>query len=102
MANQVIFNLSPIIVQSLLPRKSLAFAAVCSLLLAACGPSEGGVFTLYRNSVTDGNLRIHVATFDAHEKEEYNRGNCEQAQALFQNQPGVTAKFWCEKGRFHK
>jgi len=47
-------------------------------------------------------MRIHIASFDAHEKEEYNRGNCEQAQALFQNQPGVKAKFWCEKGHFRK
>lgn len=102
MANPVVFNLSQIIVAIAISRNSLAFTAACSFLLVACGPSEGEVFTLYRNSVTDGNLRIHVATFDAHEKVEYNHGNCEQTQALFQNQPGVTAKFWCEKGRFRK
>ncbi len=60
------------------------------------------VFALYRNSVTDENMRIHVATFDATDGEPYNRGNCEQAQLLFQNQPGVKVKFWCEKGRFKK
>ena len=73
------------------------------IVLSACsfnGTSDGQVFTLYRNSVTDKNMRIHVATFDASEKEEYNRGNCEQAQLLFQNQPGLKTKFWCEKGRF--
>jgi hypothetical protein len=73
--------------------------------LFACsigGGSNSNVFTLYRNSVTNANMRIHVATFDADEKEEYNRGNCEQAQALFQAQPGVQVKFWCEKGRFRK
>lgn len=64
--------------------------------------SDGQIFTLYRNSVTDENMRIHVATFDASENEEYNRGNCEQAQLLFQNQPGVKTKFWCEKARFKK
>jgi hypothetical protein len=52
--------------------------------------------------MTDENMRIHVATFDASENEAYNRGNCEQAQLLFQNQPGVKSKFWCEKGRFKK
>ena len=51
-------------------------------------------------SVLDENMRIHVATFDAAGGEAYNRGNCEQAQALFQAQPGVKTKFWCEKGRF--
>lgn len=66
------------------------------------GPSDAHVFTLYRNNVTDENMRIHVATFDAAEKEGYNRGNCEQAQVLFQVQPGVKVKFWCEKGRYRK
>jgi hypothetical protein len=75
----------------------LATVAGCSI-----GSSEGHVFTLYRNSVTDENMRIHVATFDAAEKEEYNRENCEQAQVLFQAQRGIKVKFWCEKGRFRK
>jgi len=68
----------------------------------SAGPSDAEIFTLYRNSVTDEKMRIHVATFDAAEKEEYNRGNCEQAQVLFQGQPGVKVKFWCEKGRYRK
>lgn len=72
-------------------------AAACSMSL-----SDAYFFTLYRNSVTNENMRIHVATFDAAEKEEYNRGNCEQAEALFQGQPGVKTKFWCEKGRYRK
>lgn len=78
---------------------------MASFVLASCtlaGAFEERTFTLYRNSVTDENMRIHVASFDAAEKEEYNRGNCEQAQILFQNQPGVKTKFWCEKGRFKK
>jgi hypothetical protein len=65
-------------------RSLVYFAAI---VLSACSLDDGHVFTLYRNSVTDENMRIHVASFDANEKEEYNRGNCEQAQALFQNQP---------------
>ena len=75
-----------------------------AFILAACGTgaSESTSFVLYRNSVTDENMRIHVATFDASDGEAYNRGNCEQAQSLFQAQPGVKTKFWCEKGRFKK
>ncbi len=81
--------------------RNTAILVVISLfLLAAC--SDGQTYTLYRNSVTDENMRIHVASFDAAEEEAYNRGNCEQAQLLFQNQPGVKTKFWCEKGRFRK
>ena len=48
-------------------RSSLIFV-LASLILAACGgtgASESTSFTLYRNSVTDENMRIHVATFDA-------------------------------------
>lgn len=73
--------------------------------MASCGGSgadDGQTFTLYRNSVTDETMRIHVATFNATDGEAYNRGNCEQAQLLFKAQPGVKTKFWCEKGRFKK
>jgi hypothetical protein len=45
-------------------------------------------------------MRIHIATFDSKEGEEYNRENCELARSLFQAQPGVTVKFWYEKGRY--
>jgi hypothetical protein len=77
-----------------------------TIALSACGDgtstSESSTYVLYRNSVTDKDMRLHVATFDAPENEGYNRGNCDQAQELFQAQPGVKTKFWCEKGRFKK
>lgn len=77
-----------------------------AIVLAACGSasstSESAVFALYRNSVVDENMRIHVATFDAVDGEAYNRENCDQAKQLFQVQPNVKTKFWCEKGRFRK
>ena len=72
------------------------------VMLAACVGRDAGTFVLYRNSVSDSNMRIHVATFDATDGEAYNRENCQVAQALFQAQPGVKTKFWCEKGSFHK
>jgi hypothetical protein len=81
------------------------FVLAIAVAMASCsisGVSEQETFVLYRNSVTDENMRIHVATFDAADGEAYNRGNCEQAKALFQAQPGVKTKFWCEKGRFKK
>jgi hypothetical protein len=87
------------------PMFKFSVYAIAPILLSVCsvsGTSVEPIFTLYRNSVTDENMRIHVATFDASEKEEYNRNNCEQAQLLFQNQSGVKTKFWCEKGRFKK
>lgn len=84
---------------------SYLIAVGIAAMLAGCsgsGASENDVFVLYRNSIANENMRIHVATFDALDGETYNKGNCEQAQALFQAQPGVKAKFWCEKGRFKK
>ncbi len=75
--------------------------AVFSALLFGCGGSDD-TYTLYRSSIV-GTLRIHVATFDAAgESEEYNRENCFTAQKLFENQPGVLTRFWCEKGRYKK
>jgi hypothetical protein len=65
---------------------------------------QSGTYTLYRNSVTanGASMRLHVATFDASDGSEYNRGNCEIAKSLFQNQDGVKTKYWCEKGQFKK
>ena len=76
-----------------------------TIVLTACTMSDDKVFTLYRNSVTTGGdaMHIHVATFDSSDGESFNRGNCEQAQILFQNQQNqqsVKTKFWCEKGRY--
>jgi hypothetical protein len=45
-------------------------------------------------------MRIHVASFDADESEKYNQENCTAVLDLVQRQPGVTARYWCEKGRF--
>ncbi len=61
------------------------------------------VHTLYRNSPVDEFMRIHIATFDADEDSAtYNAENCQIAAQLFQRQPGVTAKYWCEKGRYER
>jgi hypothetical protein len=77
---------------------------LAGLTLGGCSALDGGTYTLYRSSVTQGgeDTRLHVATFDAADGEHYNRANCEQALILFQSQSGVGTKFWCEKGRFRK
>lgn len=79
-----------------------AWAIAMLALLLGCDATDSQTFVLYRNSVMDQNARIHVATFNAADGEPYNKGNCDQAQELFQAQPGVKTKFWCEKGRFRK
>jgi len=90
-------------------QRSLIITVVAILLwfTVSCSGSEqkvsrDRVFTLYRDSVTDQNIRIHIATFDVDEKETYNKENCSVAQELFKNQPGVKVKYWCEKGYFKK
>lgn len=72
-----------------------------AVLASGCSPNNE-TFTLYRNSVTDENMRVHVASFNAADGEIYNKGNCEHAQLLFQAQPDIKTKFWCEKGIFKK
>lgn len=74
------------------------------LILNGCTPSanDDNFYTLYRTSPIDTNSRIHVATFDADEKNNYNRENCSVAQELFASQKGIITKFWCEKGRYRK
>lgn len=60
------------------------------------------MYTLYRSSVLPPAQRIHVATFDAAEREGYNAENCALVQHLFQLQREAQTKFWCEKGRYRQ
>ncbi|WP_417415856.1 hypothetical protein [Hoeflea sp.] len=69
--------------------------------LASCNGKERS-FTLYRNSVLDESMRIHIATFDAKAGSAYNEENCDIAADLFQSQPGVTVRYWCEPGLYRE
>ena len=80
-----------------------AVASLALVLLAAsCRTPDASTYTLYRGSVTDASMRVHVATFDAADGERYNQSNCDIARALFQDQPGVTVRYSCEKGRYRR
>lgn len=68
------------------------------IVLAGCNDADGA-YTLYRSSVI-GPERIHVGSFDTKGGNDYNEANCRLAGDLFQQQPGVKVRFWCEKGRF--
>lgn len=81
-------------------KKLITVIFLIPTFFTACSSDES--YTLYRNSVSNSFMRIHVATFDADDGDQYNQGNCEIAQELFQKQEGVITKFWCEKGRFTK
>jgi hypothetical protein len=84
--------------------QSLAGLFAAATAFAFAGAASGApideTYTLYRNSVLDTGMRLHVATFDAVDGGAYNRENCDQARELFQAQPGIKTKFWCERGRF--
>ena len=75
-------------------------AIVFALLASSCDSDNG--YTLYRNSAIDEKMRIHVATFDSADGNDYNSNNCEIARRLFQNQNGVIVRYWCEKGSFKR
>jgi hypothetical protein len=68
---------------------------------ATCA-SEEGIYTIYRNSAIDPDMRIHVASFDTEDGAAYNQENCQIAASLFRSQPGVTVSYWCEPGRYRK
>ena len=79
----------------------LALAAIVTITLPLVGcQNDDATYTLYRNSVTDSSMRIHVATFDSTDGAAYNLENCNVAAGLYAAQPGVEVKFHCEKGRF--
>ena len=87
--------------------KEASAAVIFSSYLVGCNSeihvqSRKEIFsvTLYRSSPLTEGMRIHIATFDTNEGLEYNRDNCELARKLFQQQPGVLARFWCEKGLY--
>ncbi|TBA61132.1 hypothetical protein ELH52_18480 [Rhizobium ruizarguesonis] len=71
------------------------------VLIASCN-NDSSEYTLYRNSVLDENMRLHVASFDSSDGEAYNSENCQIAAGLFAAQPGVKVRYWCEKGRFRR
>jgi hypothetical protein len=79
------------------PIKYLGIAMLMATSVGCNSNSE--TYTLYRSSVTGPNMRIHLATFDVDEPGGYNQENCFRAAELFQSQPNVLIKFWCEKGR---
>ena len=74
------------------------WAMAALAILAGCG--DGDVYTLYRSSVVAGVERVHVATFDAKGRRDYNEGNCAIARDLFVAQPSVIVRYWCELGRY--
>lgn len=78
----------------------LSAVVTVATLITAC--SDGSAYTLYRDSPVSSSMRVHVATFNTSDGEAYNKENCQLAERLFQGQPGVTVKFWCEKGTFSK
>jgi hypothetical protein len=99
------------LVTRLLKRLVVGLGVLLALVMGAwlyAGVSRADAYTLYRNSALDMNadgqsaMRIHIATFDAKESGTYNQENCETARKLFQQQPGVTVKYWCEKGRYEE
>lgn len=80
----------------------LAILAAATALFVLDSSSDKSFYTLYRNSVLDEGMRLHVATFDSADGEPYNRENCSVVTQLMQSQEGVKTRFWCEKGRFRR
>jgi len=70
---------------------------------------DSQVYTLYRSSNIDSNIRIHVGTFDARsfddasDNKRYNYEMCSDAQLNFnERNKDSSVRFWCEEGRFRE
>lgn len=80
--------------------------ASLALLLSSCDAAtdQSETFTLYRNSPFDPSMRLHIATFDADDHDDYNERMCDLTAGLFKNHtlPGqsLPITYWCEPGRF--
>ena len=59
--------------------------------------SRDTAYLLFRESPVDDYPKVHVASFNSSDGEEYNQKNCEIARDLFQSQPGVSVRYWCER-----
>jgi hypothetical protein len=75
-------------------------AVLVATTATALAQSDSEIYTLYRNSVLDSSMRIHVASFDVEYGAEYNSENCNLAADLFQEQDSVLTRFWCEQGPY--
>lgn len=78
----------------------LLLAFVCLMVASPAKAESDATFSLIRDSALDPTMRIHVATFDTREGKAYNLENCNLVAVLMQQQPGVTTRFWCERGAF--
>ena len=85
---------------SILETSMRKFLTIILLIFGTTAVANETAATLCRNSVLNENMRYHIATFDTNQGEAYNWENCQLAAKLFQAQPGVTTRFWCEKGKF--
>lgn len=69
---------------------------LAGFLVGGC-PTTNEPFALYRSSALDAGMVIYVARFDAPGMQDGgNAINCATAASLFQNQPGVTVRYWCQ------
>jgi hypothetical protein len=80
----------------------LATLLLATLPTVANAQTDAEVYTLYRNSVLDSSMRIHVASFDTTDGADYNSENCNVAADLFQRQEGVITRYWCEQGHYRR
>ena len=66
---------------------------------------DDSVFTLYRNNNDNPFIRIHLATFDSSNGEQFNLWYCQKAVQYFQEAAksrGSNERIWCEKGYFRE
>lgn len=93
----------------------ICVAMVTALALSGCtfqASANKPTSTLYRNSPIDYGSRVHFATFDADDTQDFNMQNCvmtarvlnsnmDAANKAEGNQRDPKLGFWCEPGQFN-
>lgn len=93
----------------------VAMASALVLTLSGCtleSSANKPASTLYRNSPLDYGSRVHFATFDADDSQDFNMQNCamtarvlnsnmDAANKVEGNQRDPRLGFWCELGQFN-
>ena len=97
-------------------RKQIWLAALSAgaLMVSGCkldSSTTGSPSTLYRNSPLDYGMRVHFATFDTGDTEDFNFQNCDMTARILNFNVDAASKaegtlrdprlgFWCEAGRY--
>lgn len=71
------------------------------LFLEGCSKNDTVIYNLNVESKINPNLKIHIATFDSDEGENYRKASCNETAKLLQENSSGMNLFYCEQSVRH-